>query len=296
MAHKSLRKIKWLKMFKICRLFYTLIIFFLLYSTLLASQSSITESEGYACLSEDRTKRQTEEVGLADAKRKAIEQVSTYIQAETQIKDFEIQKDVINAYANAKVKIISSSGRWDSEPPKIGDCYRVKIKAEVIPDEKVLEKISKAGISDDPSIPLQVQLWTEKKQYRAGEKIKIFLKGNKPFYARVVYKQADGSLVQILPNPYRRDNYFQGGTIYEIPSGPDRFELEVTPPFGEESITVYASTSELGAVEVEPAGGVYLIKTKSEDIADKTRGVKITEKGKSKASEFYETKLTVETR
>ena len=66
------------------------------------------------------------------------------------------------------------------------------------------------------------------------------MKGNKPFYVRVVYEDADGSILQLLPNPYRQDNYFNGGVVYEIPSGNDRFELEVSPPFGEENIVVYA--------------------------------------------------------
>ncbi|HOJ44039.1 MAG TPA: hypothetical protein PK800_07940 [Syntrophorhabdaceae bacterium] len=87
-------------------------------------------------MGEDRTKRQTEETGLQDAKKKAIEQVSTYIQSETQIKDFELQKDIVNAYANGKVRLIGSHGRWDNEPPRIGDCYKLKIKAEVITDEE----------------------------------------------------------------------------------------------------------------------------------------------------------------
>lgn len=41
-------------------------------------------------MGEDRTKRQTEETALQHAKKKAIEQVSTYIQSETQVKDFEL--------------------------------------------------------------------------------------------------------------------------------------------------------------------------------------------------------------
>lgn len=253
-------------------------------------------------MSEDRSKRQTEETALQDAKKKAIEQVSTYIQSETKVKDFELQHDLVNAYANAKVRIIESKGAWDNEPPRIGDCYRIKIKAEVIPDEEAMKRISQSKELDDPTAPLKVNVWTDKKEYRAGEKVKIYMKGNKPFYARVLYRQADGSLVQILPNPYRKDNYFQGGVVYEIPSGPDRFELEVTPPFGEESIIVYASTGMLGAVDVEPAGGVYKIRTNFDELGDKIRGVQIVEKGvqitgngKSKASEFYETKLSIKT-
>jgi len=251
----------------------------------------IAEAEGYACFGEDRTKRQTEETALQDAKRKAIEQVATYIQSETQIKDFELQKDIINAYANAKVRIIESQGRWDNDPPRVGDCYRVKIKAEVIPDESAMKAMAKTV--DDPTAPLNVRIWTDKKEYKAGEKIKLYIKGNKPFYARVLYKQADGSLIQILPNPYRKDNYFHGGIVYEIPSGPDRFELEASPPFGEESFIVYASTEELGSIDLEQIGGVYKVRTTLNNAGEKTRGIKITEKGKTKGAEFVEERASV---
>ena len=129
--------------------------------------------------------------------------------------------------------------------------------------------------------------------------MRIYIKGNKPFYARVIYKDAAGKNVQILPNPYRNENYFQGGVIYEIPSGNDKFDLEISPPFGEENITVYASTSPLGDIDLHTQGGVYFVKTKANDIGARTRGIKLTGKstGKSSyASEFYENKAEVKTR
>lgn len=275
--------------------FLVVLIFSLGYRSVFALQSSIVDADGYACMGEDRTKRQTEEAALQDAKKKSIEQVSTYIQAETQVKDFQVQKDIVNAYTNAKVRVIESKGIWDSEPPKIGDCYRIKIKAEVIPDEEAMKRVSQAKLIDDPTAPLKVQVWTEKTEYRSGERIKVYMKGNKPFYARLIYRQADGSLIQILPNPYRKENYFQGGVVYVIPSGPDRFDLEVTPPFGEESIIVYASTVALGDIELEETGAVYKIKTGFKDIGDKTRGIKVVTKEKTRAQEFIEEKLTIKT-
>ena len=91
----------------------------------------------------------------------------------------------------------------------------------------------------------------------------------------MIYRDAAKNNLQLLPNPYRQDHYFQGGVIYEIPSGMDRFELEVSPPFGEENIMVYASVSELGDLNLKEEGSVYAVKTKSKDIGMKTRSVKI---------------------
>ncbi|MBI5195368.1 MAG: DUF4384 domain-containing protein [Nitrospirae bacterium] len=181
----------------------------------------------------------------------------------------------------------------------LGDCFKVKIKAEVIPDEKAIENISKnKQMTDDPSAPLSINVWTDKKEYKGSDKIRVYIRGNKPFYARVVYKDAGGNMVQLLPNPHRDNNYFNGGTIYELPSGEDKFELEVTPPFGEEDIIVYASTSPLGDISVEAQGGVYQVKTGAGGVGDRTRGVKIKEKTGSKEgmpSEFFEDKVVVRT-
>jgi hypothetical protein len=127
--------------------------------------------------------------------------------------------------------------------------------------------------------------------------MKVFIKANKPFYANVVYKQADSTLLQLLPNPYREKNYFNGGVVYEIPSADDRFDLEVAAPFGTENITLYASTAPTGNLDVTPSGGVFSINSKSSEISRTTRGVKFIRKGSGQSvAEFAEATVTAVTR
>ncbi|MEF3254464.1 MAG: DUF4384 domain-containing protein, partial [Deferribacterales bacterium] len=83
----------------------------------------------------------------------------------------------------------------------------------------------------------------------------------------------------------------------------DRFELEVTPPFGEEEIMVYASTTNPGELNKEDLGIVYGIKTKSSEIAEKVRGISIKpktalpkESGKINLEEFFEIQKIINTR
>ena len=279
------------------------ILFFVVMSIFLAAsvhaaQSTIKIAEGSACMGDDKSRKQTETAAMADAKRNAIESVKTYVSSATEVKDFELQKDLISAYANATVEVIEELQKSWYKDPSLGDCYKVKIKTEVIPDEKALKKAKDTGL-DDPSLPLTVKVWTDKETYREGEKIKIYLKGNKPFFARVIYWDAAKINLQLLPNPYRQDNYFQGGVIYEIPSGTDKFEMEVNPPFGEESIMIYASVSELGDINLKQEGGVYAVKTKPQDIGIKTRSIKIKDVSPGKAqqpAEFSEGAVIVKTK
>jgi hypothetical protein len=281
------------------RLFLPFLLILLLISNLYASQSTIIEADGIACMGYDKSRKQTEEEALANAKKKAVEHAATYIKSESRLKDFELEKDLVEAYSNATVKVIQEIGRSWYRDVSLGECCQVKIKADVIPDNEAMEKISKGkGHIEDPSAPLNVQLWTDKKKYAKGDKMKIYIRGNKPFYARILHKGIKGELLQLLPNPYRPDHYFNGGVIYEIPSGPDRFEMEVTPPFGQENIIVYASTSPLGDINLTPAGGVYKIKTESEKVGERSRAVSLKEKipgQQTKTAEFSEAQILLMT-
>ena len=103
----------------------------------------------------------------------------------------------------------------------------------------------------------------------------VFIKGNKPFYARLVYRDASANQLQILPNNFRPENSFQGGAIYSVPDGADGFELETSAPFGHEEIAVFASTAPLGSIQRQDIGGIYLLEESREKLARATRGVKI---------------------
>jgi hypothetical protein len=281
------------------KIFLALLLVICISSPLSAGQSTIVDVEGNACMGDDKSRKQTEQAAMADAKRSAAERAMTYLKSETQVKDFAVEKDLIDAYTHAAVKIVQELEKSWFKDAVAGDCYRIKIKAEVIPDDKAMEKAAKTkDVTDNPAAPLKVKLWTAKQDYKKGEKVKIYLKGNKPFYARILYKDAAGHLLQLLPNPHRRDNYFNGGVIYEIPSGNDRFDLEVTPPFGQEDILIYAGTSPLGDINLAAQGDVYQVLSKSADVPLLTRGLKIQEKAdgrKDLPSEFSEEALSIRT-
>jgi hypothetical protein len=264
-------------------LFFVAISIFLA-ASVYAAQSTIKIAEGSACMGDDKSRKQTETLAMTDAKRNAVEAVQTYVSSSTEVQNFELQKDLVSAYANAKVEVIEELGKGWYKDTAQGDCYKVKIKADVIPNENAMKKVNDTAL-DDPSLPLTVKVWSDKETYREGEKMKIYLKGNKPFFARVIYRDAGNNDLQLLPNPYRQDNYFQGGVTYAIPSGPDKFELEVNPPFGEESITVYASVAELGDIDLKQEGGVFAVKTKPKDISIKTRSIKIKDVSQGNAQQ-----------
>jgi uncharacterized protein DUF4384 len=262
-----------------------------------AGQSKIVTASGKACMGDDKSRKQTEQEALIDAKRRAIEYTLTHLKAETTVKNFRFEKDLVEAYAHASVRILQEMDSAWFKDEAAGACFRTTIKAEVIPEEEKIQFVVNNS-RDDPSAPLSVEIWTDKKSYGKGEKMTIFMKGNKHFYARVIYRNTAGDVLQILPNPYRKNNFFSSGSVHELPSGDDRYDIEVIPPFGTEVITVFGSTAQLGEIELQEKSAVYAVKTKAEDIAIKTRGVALVGRSGSEkdgTADFAEARVIVST-
>ncbi len=276
-----------------------LVLILLLPVTTQADQSSITNADGYSCMGVDNSRKETENLALQDAKRNAVEFSKTYIESETEMENFQLKNDLVKAFSKANVKVIEIlNEEWDD--PATGDCYNIKIQAEVIPAKKEMQKVVASGaMMDDPRAPLSIKVWTNKETFKDGETMKVYLRGNKPFYGRLIYVDAAGTNLQILPNPYRKNNYFQGGVIYEVPTGSDKFALTVSEPYGTEKIVLYASTAPLGAIDTTDLGPVLQVKAPVKEIAARTRGISLTttttNSKKNQVSEFAETIVEIET-
>lgn len=108
--------------------------FLLAVPTLHAAQTTIIEAEGYACMGADFSRKQAEQVAIADSKRNAAEAALTHIRSETVVQNSELQDDLITAYSKAQVKLLEVLDKSWYKDISAGDCFKIKIKAEVLPD------------------------------------------------------------------------------------------------------------------------------------------------------------------
>jgi|GEM_PF-683373 len=113
---------------------------FLFIQPIYAGHSTLIESEGNACMGDNKSRQQTEQTALVDAKKKAVEYVSNRITSETGIKNTERKQNLISAYANADVEIIQELGKIWYKDTSLGDCFKIKVVAEITPDQKKLEE------------------------------------------------------------------------------------------------------------------------------------------------------------
>jgi len=121
------------------------------WSQSLPDKPIVTIAEGSSCMGDDKSRKQTEEAARAESRRRAAEQALSLVRSETVIRDFALEKDLIAAYTQAKVRLLDElDSRWDK------DCYFYRIRAEVSPEPKAMEKIIAAkasgGVESDESI------------------------------------------------------------------------------------------------------------------------------------------------
>jgi hypothetical protein len=259
-------------------------------------RSNIVEVDGYAQLSEEKSIRDIRQEAFANARRQALENAETHIKSQTRVENYQLQYDLIESGAEGVVKVLEQKDLGIEKNSR----YHVWIKAEVTYVLKPTTEPSQKKALMSPVAPLTVKVWTDKKTYSDGEYITIQMEGNRDFYARIVNISSDGKVIQLLPNGYRQTHHFRGGKRYQIPGPGDRFNLKVTPPYGEERIVVYASETPMGDISMKSlGGGLQEYQGSNEDLAFRVRSIQPVARPSgsmtSGSTGFYEASWVVET-
>jgi hypothetical protein len=90
--------------------------------------SVILEVEGHACMGEDRSRKETMSLAMTETKRKPAEMALTHIKSETTMESAIVSSDIINAYTQAKVRVIEEKEKGWFISEYAGECYRVRLK------------------------------------------------------------------------------------------------------------------------------------------------------------------------
>ncbi len=141
---------------------------------------------------------------------------------------------------------------------------------------------------------LKIVVWTDKGDggvYKEKDKLLVYVKTNKDCYIRLVYHDAGGNNIQILPNS-RSEKQFKilADSVYTIGGEDSRFSFEISQPFGTEIIKAFASLNpfpELNAGSVEELdNGLYLIKEDTQSIIRQFKSIPMSksEEGFAEAS------------
>lgn len=123
--------------------------------------------------------------------------------------------------------------------------------------DKKTGKRPDAALLDQADL-LDVRIWTDRKEYREGETVTLYLQGNRDFYGKVIQIDMKGAVLQLLPNNYRQLSSFEKGKLYRIPDEGDRYQLAVKPPLGTIRFIIHATRLPLSQVNLQSTtGGIF---------------------------------------
>lgn len=233
-------------------------------------RSVIQSVDVYAYSGEGEATGQIRGKMLSKAKGRIFEAAKKYLDSRTKIAGINLEYKIIKNKAGHFVTILSVKNYDVDDKGR----HHARMQGEV---KYRLEGLTYGNdrlraVLMKPAAPLTVEVWTDKRKYSEGERVKIFFKGNRDFYGKVVKVGVKGKILQLLPNNYRQISFFKGSKVYTIPDEGDRFNLEVHSPFGEEKIIVYASDLPLSLRNMKTvAGGLYTYRGKESSLGKSVR-------------------------
>jgi hypothetical protein len=81
----------------------------------------------------------------------------------------------------------------------------------------------------------------DKQSFREGDLVSFYVNLDRDAYLTIVYQDAGGQLSVLLPNTLHPENFFHAGLFIPIPNEQNPFQFRITPPFGKETLWVFAS-------------------------------------------------------
>jgi hypothetical protein len=123
------------------------------------------------------------------------------------------------------------------------------------------------GIAADTE-PLRVSITThlgDRQDFEAGDRVQFLLDLNRDAYILLIYQDARGTLTQMIPNTTDRSGFFKAAHYLGIPDARTPFEFVVGPPFGTETVWVYAASQPFPELEGAVLDNGFKRLTQSQD-------------------------------
>ncbi len=96
----------------------------------------------------------------------------------------------------------------------------------------------------NPSQPYQTSIWTDKENYKIGDKVGIGFRVTKASYVYVFSIDANGTVRMIFPNIYSNDNKMKADQTYALPDN-NKYNLSIGGPNGTDQLVLISTPSKI---------------------------------------------------
>jgi hypothetical protein len=269
------------------------------------NQMKVTAS-GEGSGGSNMTQEQVKQLALADAKRMALEQAGTAIISQTEVNNFELTKDQIQAFAQGLVKVLkitNQSCQYEDKVKAMHCTVSIEAEVQVMEGKELFEKLTqshtqeqKSSAQGELSFGFNVLAFSPSTVASRGVRIKPdsnqtyqhvelkengVLKSNDEFqirftpsqdaYVYVINVDTQGQVYPMLPNAEGlRDNHLKAGKSYTLPAEGKYYQLDQNT--GTETIYMVAAQQPMPDIE-------YLLNKSGDQVAAllsasvKTRGI-----------------------
>jgi len=204
---------------------------------------------GNACYAfgDDETPKMAKKKAEAFARERAVSGYRVWVESSSQVKDNELQEELIQTISAGMLhKVTIDHEEWK------GREICIKISAEIDPQDigmEVARRQAQHAIQKEvtsafiPDPAFEIRLWLNKPDGRfvEGDQVIINVEVDRDAYLKLDYFQANGTVIHLVPNLFRRQAFVQKGKTYVFggKDSPERFII--SEPFGNEVIKAVAS-------------------------------------------------------
>ncbi|GKS65716.1 hypothetical protein YTPLAS72_30200 [Nitrospira sp.] len=216
-------------------------------------------------------------VAMAFAKESAVRSHRAFIESTTRVKHYQIEDDLVQTVSATLLQEITI----ETELHKIREiCVTLRGKIDPVFVYKMLtQRLSAIEISREaqkvavPTSPMSgLKVWTNKKDGRfiENDKLIIYVQSDRDAYLKLDYFQADGTVVHLVPNVYREQNFIKGGKTYSFGDDTSQQWFEIKAPYGTETIKAI-----IGSTPFEITADDDTTRNDSRTYLNNLRGIKV---------------------
>ena len=128
-----------------------------------------------------------------------------------------------------------------------------------------------AAVPDKAEASLSVEVWVRnfdqsptgdhrgEGRYRVGDRVRVSVRASRDCYLTLLNLSSDGSLTLLFPNRFHRDNWIEGGRVYEVPSDDYEFDIVLEEPAGEDRVKAIVTLDPRPLLESDfgPSGSFF---------------------------------------
>ena len=165
---------------------------------------------------DDETPAQAKRKSILLAQEQAVRSYQVFVKSQSRVKNFQLEEDLIEIASAAILQNISiaKQERKDREicttiTASISPVSLEELIEQQVNAKDIQNKVELSVDNEHSSTGLSIRTNKPDGQFYEGDQLIVYVKSEEDTYIKIDYYQADGTVVHLVPNRYRRDSFIK---------------------------------------------------------------------------------------